>query len=51
MKTYKELKEAFGKEAAQLVDGVTKLAKIEYQPEHVKHAENFRKLLLLIYFI
>lgn len=46
--TIAEIEEAFGKEAAQLVDGVTKLAKIEYQPEHVKQAENFRKLLLAV---
>jgi GTP pyrophosphokinase len=38
----------FGKDVSKLVDGVTKLAKIEYQPEHVKQAENFRKLLLAI---
>ncbi|MDF3047318.1 MAG: guanosine polyphosphate pyrophosphohydrolase/synthetase [Candidatus Midichloriaceae bacterium] len=40
--------EGFGNEVSKLVDGVTKLAKIEYQPEHVKQAENFRKLLLAI---
>lgn len=38
----------FGDDIAKLVDGVTKLAKIEYQPEHIKQAENFRKLLLAI---
>lgn len=42
------IEEAFGKDVSKLVDGVTKLAKIEYQPEHVKQAENFRKLLLAI---
>ncbi len=42
------LEEIFGKDVSKLVDGVTKLAKIEYQPEHVKQAENFRKLLLAI---
>jgi guanosine-3',5'-bis(diphosphate) 3'-pyrophosphohydrolase len=42
------IEKEFGKEVARLVDGVTKLAKIEYQPEHVKQAENFRKLLLAI---
>ena len=31
-----------------MVDGVTKLDKIEYQPENIKQAENFRKLLLAI---
>jgi GTP diphosphokinase / guanosine-3',5'-bis(diphosphate) 3'-diphosphatase len=43
-----EVEKEFGAEIAKLVDGVTKLTKIEYQPEHVKQAENFRKLLLAI---
>lgn len=42
------IREEFGEDIAKLVDGVTKLAKIEYQPEHIKQAENFRKLLLAI---
>lgn len=42
------LAEKFGNEIANLVDGVTKLTKIKYQPEHVKQAENFRKFLLAI---
>lgn len=46
--TIKDIEKEFGAEVAKLVDGVTKLAKIEYQPEHVKQAENFRKLLLAI---
>lgn len=46
--TLEEIEQEFGNEVAKLVDGVTKLAKIEYQPEHVKQAENFRKLLLAI---
>lgn len=46
--TLEEIEKEFGKEVAKLVDGVTKLAKIEYQPEHIKQAENFRKLLLAI---
>lgn len=40
------LNENFGGEIATLVEGVTKLSKIEYTSEHSKHAENFRKLLL-----
>lgn len=40
------LNENFGGEIATLVEGVTKLSKIEYTSEQSKHAENFRKLLL-----
>lgn len=46
--TLNDIKKLFGKEVAQLVDGVTKLDKIEYQPENIKQSENFRKLLLAI---
>ena len=44
--TLEEIGEEFGEEVAKLVDGVTKLTKIEFQPDHVRQAENFRKLLL-----
>ncbi len=44
--TTQDIEEKFGKEVAALVDGVTKLAKIDYQPEHTRQAENFRKLLV-----
>ena len=43
-----EIEKEFGTEVVNLVEGVTKLAKIEYQPEHVKQAENFRKLLIAV---
>lgn len=43
-----DIENVFGDDIAKLVDGVTKLAKIEYQPELLKQAENFRKLLLAI---
>ena len=36
----------FGKEVALLVDGVTKLTKLELQSDKSKQAENFRKLFL-----
>ncbi|QDM41797.1 bifunctional (p)ppGpp synthetase/guanosine-3',5'-bis(diphosphate) 3'-pyrophosphohydrolase [Altererythrobacter sp. TH136] len=36
----------FGSEVAQLVDGVTKLSKIEAMPENERAAENLRKFLL-----
>ncbi len=44
--TLEELEKSFGIEVARLVDGVTKLTKIEFQPDHIRQAENFRKLLL-----
>ena len=36
----------FGSDIARLVDGVTKLTRLELQSEQTQHAENFRKLLL-----
>src|SRR5690606_7633338 len=36
----------FGPEVSRLVDGVTKLSRIELQSDKTKHAENFRKLVL-----
>lgn len=44
--TFKDIEENFGEEVRALVDGVTKLAKIEYQTEQKRQAENFRKLLV-----
>lgn len=44
--TIKTIEQEFGKQVAKLVEGVTKLNKIDYQPENVRQAENFRKLLL-----
>lgn len=44
--TYEELKKQFGEEVADLVNGVSKLTKIESQTFEGKQAENFRKLLL-----
>jgi len=41
-----EVRDHFGPEVAQLVDGVTKLARIEFQSDQAKQAENFRKLVL-----
>ncbi len=38
--------EKFGKQVGELVDGVTKLDKIEFQSATVAQAENFRKMLL-----
>jgi len=44
--TYEELENKFGKDVADLVNGVSKLTKIESQTFEGKQAENFRKLLL-----
>lgn len=44
--TLEEIESEFSPEVATLVDGVTKLTKIEFQPDHIRQAENFRKLLL-----
>ncbi|MEE8393343.1 MAG: bifunctional (p)ppGpp synthetase/guanosine-3',5'-bis(diphosphate) 3'-pyrophosphohydrolase [Rhodospirillales bacterium] len=41
-----EIEKHFGKDVSRLVDGVTKLTRIEFQSDHAKQAENFRKLLL-----
>ncbi|MGE5539095.1 MAG: RelA/SpoT family protein [Gemmatimonas sp.] len=44
--TVEEIEKLFGPEIGALVDGVTKLSKIELQSDHTKQAENFRKFLL-----
>ncbi len=44
--TYADLEKQFGGEVAQLVNGVSKLTKIESQTVEGKQAENFRKLVL-----
>ena len=44
--TLEQIEQLFGKEIARLVDGVTKLSRIELQSDYSKHAENFRKLVL-----
>ena len=41
-----EVKARFGAEVAGLVDGVTKLTRLELQSDRTKQAENFRKLVL-----
>jgi len=44
--TPEEIEKSFGKNVARLVDGVTKLSKIEAQSENQRAAENLRKFLL-----
>jgi GTP pyrophosphokinase len=44
--TYEDIRDNFGDEIANLVDGVTKLSQLELFSERTKQAENFRKLML-----
>jgi guanosine-3',5'-bis(diphosphate) 3'-pyrophosphohydrolase len=44
--TRDELARLFGEDIARLVDGVTKLSRLEVQSETTKEAENLRKLVL-----
>lgn len=44
--TLEDLEKLFGSEIARLVDGVTKLSRIEMQSDHAKQAENLRKLVI-----
>ena len=44
--TYGTIEERFGKEIAELVDGVTKLTNLQLSSIETKHAENFRKLFM-----
>lgn len=44
--SYDLVKEEFGKEVANLVDGVTKLKKIQYKTKEERKAENLRKMVV-----
>ena len=44
--TYGELVDLFGKDVAELVDGVTKLTNLQLSSTETKQAENFRKLFM-----
>lgn len=44
--TLEDLEKEFNKEIALLVDGVTKLSKLEHKSEQLRQAENFRKLVI-----
>jgi GTP pyrophosphokinase len=44
--TLEQIEKEFGKDIAELVDGVTKLSKITFKTSEEKQAENFRKMIL-----
>ena len=44
--TKEELEREFGKEIAELVDGVTKIGKLAFSSREERQAENFRKMLV-----
>jgi GTP pyrophosphokinase len=44
--THEDVRRLFGDEIVRLVDGVTKLSRLELQSDQTKQAENFRKLVL-----
>ncbi|AHM03880.1 GTP pyrophosphokinase,ppGpp synthetase II / Guanosine-3',5'-bis(diphosphate) 3'-pyrophosphohydrolase [Roseibacterium elongatum DSM 19469] len=44
--TYSEIAQKFGRDVAELVDGVTKLTNLELSSRETKQAENFRKLFM-----
>ncbi len=46
--TREKVEELFGAEVAELVEGVTKLSKLELSQEHLRQAENLRKFILAI---
>jgi GTP diphosphokinase / guanosine-3',5'-bis(diphosphate) 3'-diphosphatase len=45
-RTLKEVRAEFGEEIAQVVDGVTKIGKVEFRSSTEQQVENYRKLLL-----
>ncbi|HEX2858981.1 MAG TPA: bifunctional (p)ppGpp synthetase/guanosine-3',5'-bis(diphosphate) 3'-pyrophosphohydrolase [Alphaproteobacteria bacterium] len=46
LSTYDELEKIFGREVAELTEGVTKLSRVSFEDKSIEQAENFRKLLL-----
>ena len=46
--TRADIAERFGEEVAELVEGVTKLSRLEMNSEHARQAENLRRFILAI---
>lgn len=46
LSTFEEIEELFGRDVAELTDGVTKLSMIKFDSKKQEQAENFRKLLM-----
>lgn len=46
--TLEDVEHYFGKEIASLVDGVTKISKMEFQSKEERQAESFRKMILAV---
>ena len=46
LSTEEELRQLFGSEVTEMVDGVTKISKITFKTSEERQAENFRKMLL-----
>ncbi|NDV02119.1 bifunctional (p)ppGpp synthetase/guanosine-3',5'-bis(diphosphate) 3'-pyrophosphohydrolase [Pseudoroseicyclus sp. CLL3-39] len=44
--SFAEIEKRFGREVAELVDGVTKLTNLQLSSTHTQQAENFRKLFM-----
>ena len=44
--TLESIEQSFGKDVAHLVDGVTKISKINFQNTHEKQGENIRKMIV-----
>ncbi|HEX6927465.1 MAG TPA: bifunctional (p)ppGpp synthetase/guanosine-3',5'-bis(diphosphate) 3'-pyrophosphohydrolase [Longimicrobiaceae bacterium] len=44
--TLEDVRDAFGEEPARIVDGLTKIAKVQFRTNTEQQVENFRKLLL-----
>lgn len=44
--TYEDIEDEFGTETAELVEGVTKLGRIEYKSKEEEQADNVRKMVL-----